>query len=275
MNLDFSKVAGVAAAPFTGGASLALMAASTAADAYFANRAQQASRGMAREQMEFQKYMAGTAHQREVADLRKAGLNPILSGTGGAGASTPGGASGTAFQPNVSQGISSGLAAARQMKMLHKEYELLNQKTNQQYADARRAQTEEEISRQVFAHNREMMPALEASARAAAARDLYSAQREGIQYGVESARAPIEYDRARMEDSPGGRWKRRIDYYGETVGNVLGMGAKVAGTLSAAQVAQAVRAWKSSQAARGKSSGKARPFIRGLGREPVLVPRPW
>ena len=36
----------------------------------------------------WQEGMAGSAHQREVADLKKAGLNPQLS-AGGAGSSTP------------------------------------------------------------------------------------------------------------------------------------------------------------------------------------------
>jgi len=49
-------------------------------------------RSSAKKSISFQREIAQKAHQYEVADLRAAGLNPILSGLGGKGASASGGA---------------------------------------------------------------------------------------------------------------------------------------------------------------------------------------
>lgn len=79
----------------------------------------QQSEKNAQKQMDFQQKNSDSAHVREVADLKKAGLNPILSALG-SGASTPQGAQATVsdYAPGISKGMETAIAVKTQNKQL-------------------------------------------------------------------------------------------------------------------------------------------------------------
>ena len=90
------------------------------------------TRKLAREQMAFQERMSSTAYQRAVADMRAAGINPMLAIRQG-GATTPGGA--MARMENVMAG---GVSSAMAVKRLDEEVRLLREQARAWQADARR-----------------------------------------------------------------------------------------------------------------------------------------
>lgn len=87
--------------------------------------ANKSSAKAAKRSIAFQREMAQNAHQYEVADLKKAGLNPILS-AGGPGASASGGA-----MPNIRNPVPEALlATAIQVKKAKQELNNLESTEN-------------------------------------------------------------------------------------------------------------------------------------------------
>lgn len=161
-----------------------------------AGEANEANIASAREQMAFQDRMSSTAHQREVSDLKAAGLNPILS-AGGGGSSTPSGA-----MPNIVPEDMSGFAAAAlDVRRLKKELDATDSQVKLNTAAEETQKTQQKL-------NESTAKAAEANAMKAQADAIKSVTEQNIlndQRSAIKAKAKADEARSKLEAEHAGK----------------------------------------------------------------------
>lgn len=125
--------------------------------------ANRVNRDIARDQMAFQERMSNTSWQRAVADMRAAGINPMLAVSQG-GASSPPGAQ-TRVESALDKGINSAINA-RQMSLVKEQIKNIQADTSLKMSQRNLSDSQNEVSFMEQMLKREQAEVAAASAQA-------------------------------------------------------------------------------------------------------------
>lgn len=115
------------------------------ADILTTNATNKANKENAQAVMDFQERMSNSAYQRATADMRKAGLNPMLAFSQG-GANVPAGALAQAAKANTGDIVSRGLSNATQAKAVDNQLKQIESQVGVNNTQAEKNKQDEKTS---------------------------------------------------------------------------------------------------------------------------------
>jgi hypothetical protein len=189
------------------------------------------NQSIAANQQAFQAYQSATSYQRAVADMRKAGLNPLLAYQQG-GASTPQGASIPAVDM-IGGAVHSARASERlkaDLKNLQEVNKQIQANTFKAKADAVKSMADVQNQTNMTNSNVALNNVLQAKAIADTSLSANSARTAAANAQIAEAEIPKFKNREEVEESGFGKAMRWLDRVGESVGSFFGGTARARAT---------------------------------------------